>query len=252
MNYLVLLQHQQQPQTCDNMTSDDSKQKFIKKDYRVWNALGQEALGKNSNDSMYQQEESSTPIQSIDNLARHAVKQDNVNDKCNQNAEVDYKKNIATNSNQRDDDIENNKDSVSAYIVTSESTHQPSKKELIVSINKLTGLQEKLFYLVLVCCKHDNDLQTINLKTTDVAELIQCDRLTAKNVIARITDKRLIQRLKGKTSQTGFVRFAVTREIKRVGTAIAKNKKDTDYEFKKFLAAIKQKIISINKKEIKN
>lgn len=215
------------------MTSDDIKQKFIKKDYRVWNTLGQEALNQNSNDPLYQQEKNSRSMQSINNLAIQIVNKDDTNDSSKQ----------ITNG------VENSKDSVSVRIVTSESIHQPSKKELVVLISKLTGLQEKLFYLVLTCCKHNNDLRTIKLKTIDIAELIQCDRLTAKNVIARITNKKLIQRLKGKTSQTGFVHFAVTKEIKGVGIAIAKNKKDTDHEFKKFLVTIKQRIRSIKKKK---
>lgn len=216
------------------MTSDDSRPKFIKKDYRVWNALGQAALNQ--------------IISTADQVVRTEIV-------CEPNDQVVDQVNVTSAKAQSDTttnyDQENSQVTNFINLDDSDDTKQLdqlSRKELTELISKLTGLQEKLFYLVLLCCRNNNNLQTMNLKTIDIAELIQCKQTTTKNAITRIVDKKLIQRLSGKTSRNGFVRFSITKEVKKAGDTLATNKKVTDAEFKQFLTKVRQRLINISKK----
>jgi len=216
------------------MTSDDSRPKFIKKDYRVWNALGQAALNQtiSTTDQVVSTEIAYEPNDQV-------VDQVNV-------TPAKAQSDTTTNYYQENSQITN--------VINSDKSEDPkqldqlSRKELTELISKLTGLQEKLFYLVLLCCRNNNNLQTMNLKTIDIAQLIQCKQATIKNAITRIVDKKLIQRLSGKTSRNGFVRFSITKEVKKAGDTLVTNKKATDAEFKQFLAKVRQKLININEK----
>lgn len=119
-----------------------------------------------------------------------------------------------------------------------------AKKEIINSLTQIIGLQEKFFYLILECCNITKSLQTPKLKTTDIAELIQGKFYTTKSVMTIVSNKGFVQRLKGKSARFGFVQFAVSKEIKKVGNKFLEDKKAKDQKFSDFIDKIRQTIVS--------
>lgn len=222
------------------MTSGDNKPKFIKKDYRVWNDAGRAALQLPDNNPTDQPPTSLTLIKATYSPTGEITGKSNVSKTI---ASTDTQSIVITSCDKKKNKIENDIVSITPNnAVSKKQLNRIAKKEITTLIRSLTGLQEKIFYLVLICCTQDNNLQTSNLKTIDIAELIKSSKFTAKNAITRIVNKKIIQRLSGKTSSSGFVRFAITKETKKAGDILARDKKITDAEFKEFIAQVKQKL----------
>lgn len=235
------------------------QKKFVKKPYRIWDLDGN--LEEKNKPIVFVHEANNTKAYSdIDTtssslnaltktIQQHGQQsgnnqttfgQQSDNDKTTERRQPDN--NQATIRQHLDLRLDNSKTSDQTTERLQITNQEVVTDEIIGLIKNLSGLQEKLFYIILEYCNLNNDVQTGKLKTNKLACLLGCAYRCAKTIIERLTKKNIVRRLKGKSSVAGFVQFEISKEAKLIGNSLQLQKRVSDIEFKNFIIHIRQQV----------
>ena len=121
-----------------------------------------------------------------------------------------------------EDKLEEKTEGMSGYKSEDKQEAKSNKyRYLKFSLLNLKGLQFKIFDHISSICLVNDDLSTGPQKTTKIALENGCSYDSTKKTIARLIQKGILNRLKGKSSCGGFINLYITQEIK---DAILENK----------------------------
>ena len=84
-------------------------------------------------------------------------------------------------------------------------------EEIILS---LTGAQKKIFLYMVDLCNQSKSSNFVNIYTTELSKMLSIPRETIRTSLRRLTEKRLIKRLKFKQGLGGFVCFEIDEQAK--------------------------------------
>ena len=220
--------------------------KFIKKSYRIWNLNGE------NNNTNIPSNSISPSFHPTTLLNDHTNKHQSNNNQTTNRQQIDnnqtvYRQHKDNNQTTQGQQSDNTKTTYRTSIKTTigqqlNDVKIISDETFINIIKSLSGLQEKLFYLILEYCNLNNDTQTGRLKTAKLASLIGCSYRCIKTIMERVTKKNIIKRLKGKSSIAGFVQFEMLKEVKTIGNKLLFQKRNIDKEFNNFITIIRQHI----------
>lgn len=217
--------------SLNEITENREKKKFKKKSYRPWNLSGDDTNSQNEEpsntkdpsvlkniseeapDTLKQKAPTDPPPPSDNNQVTISERTGNVQDTKRlqkENPQITHREHIDNiPDNVLDNTIDNN------ILIC-------DKDSIISMIKSLTGIQQRLFFLIVdVCCTKDQ-LETGFLRTAEIAQVVGCSFGSVKTSLVRLEKKKLIRRLKGKVSAGGFINFSITTDI-RESAVLVKN-----------------------------
>lgn len=91
--------------------------------------------------------------------------------------------------------------------------HNTDTTNLTDTIKRLWGIQRSLFFVIVEICASRGTLDTGAIQTSDLITAINCNENSIKTSLARLVEKNLVIRHRGKTSRGGHVVLGITKDI---------------------------------------
>jgi len=91
--------------------------------------------------------------------------------------------------------------------------HNSDMANLTETIRRLWGIQRNLFFVIVEICAARGALDTGAIQTSDLITAVNCNENSIKTSLARLVEKNLVIRHRGKTSRGGHVVLGITKDI---------------------------------------
>ncbi len=91
--------------------------------------------------------------------------------------------------------------------------HNSDMANLTETIRRLWGIQRNLFFIIVEICATRSALDTGAIQTSDLRTAVNCNENSIKTSLARLVEKNLVIRHRGKTSRGGHVVLGITKDI---------------------------------------